>query len=76
MFKIHSAGKKLEDFRSGFINLGILYFMLSEPLKFLMKKGLNEMKISVWDKEIIEEDLKLQELIDHLERNIKLSFQC
>jgi hypothetical protein len=32
------------------------------------------MKISVWNKKIIEEYLKLKELIDYLERNIKLLF--
>ncbi|KAH0786912.1 ubiquitin-activating emzyme E1 [Histomonas meleagridis] len=67
MYKVHNiSAKKLSDFRSGFINLAISMFSLSEPISSPMKKfGQTGIEFSpLWDTLDISGDITIQTFIN------------
>ena len=65
MYKVHCIEEKpLSEFRSGFINLALNLYAISEPFACSSKVcPSNNQKISLWDKWVIEGDLTLKEFI-------------
>ena len=67
MYKLHSiVPKKIGDYRSGFVNLALSMFALSEPLSCPYKKLANvgDQFSPLWDTIDIDGDLTVKEFID------------
>jgi ubiquitin-activating enzyme E1 len=77
MFKIHSPEPKpLESYRSGFINLAISLYAISEPSPCpTIKCRANDIEYTMWDSWLFEGDLTVGELIQQAETKYNLSVE-
>jgi ubiquitin-activating enzyme E1 len=77
MYKVHSIEPKpLEAFRSGFINLAISLYAISEPAPCTpILCPANNIEYTIWDNWLFEGDLTVGELIQQAESQYNVSIE-
>jgi ubiquitin-activating enzyme E1 len=77
MYKLHAVEPKpIEAFRSGFINLAISLFAISEPAPCQkLKCQANDLEYTLWDSWIFEGDLTVGEFIQQAEEKYNLRIE-
>jgi len=78
LYKLIQKNKTIEAFRNSYVNLAIPIFAFSEPLPPEKKENNEESRYepagyTAWDSIVINGDVTLQELIDHLEEKYKMT---
>ncbi|KAJ1918876.1 E1 ubiquitin-activating protein [Mycoemilia scoparia] len=62
----------IEDYKNGFVNIALPFFGFSEPFPPQYRE-VKDFKFSIWDKIRIEQDLTIQEIIDHVSDKYSLT---
>ncbi len=71
LYKVVQGFTDVEKFNNGFINLALPLFAFSDPLETPVTT-LGNLKFTMWDTFEIKGDIKLQEFLDHFDREYKL----
>lgn len=70
LYKVVQGHKKVNQYRSGFINLALPYFGFADPIESQVNK-FQEKEYSIWDHIEINQDMTLGEFINHFDKEYK-----